>query len=392
MVTPMRIVQPIAHAEAMRSVWRAARAGRLPHTLGLFGPSGIGKFTAGLWLVQGLLCEDGPASEGGEHTEAPCGVCTSCRQITSGTWYGNHADFLRMDPLEYVPPEKRRADGERPPEKDRKSTILHPEIRLAAVAERSGDDFDERMNLARFIDRMAAGRTGRRVVLVRESERLTEASQNALLKTLEEPPPGVVLILESSLPGRFLPTVRSRLTEVWLKPLSDAQVEQVLELPGPLPEALASRTNVSRADWIRLCQGAPGRLWQALQENHLELLRAWQGLLTGQDAPFATVDKLLEADGDFAGATPKQQERTRARVALDLLGQLLERGWRDSCGAGDAEVVPLGVARPELQWRRSLEHAWRARADLGLNIDPRTCLERAALSAVGEPGWEDARS
>lgn len=388
----MRIVEPIAHADAIRSLWRAARAQRLPHTLGLFGPQGIGKFTAGLWLVQGLLCEDGPAIEGGASTEEPCGRCTACKQLTSGTWYGNHADFLRMDPLEYVPPQKRRADGAAPAEKDRKSTILHPEIRLAALAERSGDEFDERMNLTRFIDRMAAGPTGRRVALIRESERLTEASQNALLKTLEEPPPGVVLILECSLPERFLPTVRSRLTELWLQPLDDAQVEQVLDLPGPLPTALQARTDVKRADWVRLCSGAPGKLWQALQEGHLELLGAWRALLSGRSAPFATVEQLYEAAGDFAGATPKQQERTRARVALDLLGQLLENGWRESCGLPDGGAAPLGIDRPELQWRRSLEHAWRARADLGLNIDPRTCLERAALAAVGDPGWEGARS
>jgi hypothetical protein len=388
----MRIVAPIGHAEAIQSLWRAARAGRLPHALGLFGTRGIGKFTAGLWFVQGLLCEDGPAIEGGRSSEAPCGECSACRQLTSGTWYGNHTDFLRMDPLEYAPPQKRRSEGEDESKKKALSTILYPDIRLPALADRSVDDFDERMNLARFVDRMAAGPTGRRVVLIRESERLTEASQNALLKTLEEPPRGVLLILECSLPERFLPTVRSRLTEVWLQPLGEADVETVLDLPGPLRDALAKQPDVPRETWVRLCEGAPGRLWQALREGHLELLEAWRDLLTGAATPFAAVERLFEARGDFAGATPKQQERTRARAALDLLGQLLESGWREATGLGESAAKPLGVARPELQWRRSLEQTWRARADLGLNIDPRTCLERAALGAVGDPGWEGVRA
>jgi DNA polymerase III subunit delta' len=171
--------------------WRQLHAlrERLPHAILFHGPEGIGKTAFAELFAQSLLCQS-PASEG-----RPCGQCDSCG------WFSqyNHPDYRRVRPeaLEEDGGESDEDAGEG--KKSAKATKTpSKEIKI-----------DQVRALADFMN-ISTHRQGLRVVLLYPAEALNTASANALLKTLEEPPPGTVFLLVSHSLDRLLPTILSR--------------------------------------------------------------------------------------------------------------------------------------------------------------------------------------
>ncbi|HEX7272894.1 MAG TPA: DNA polymerase III subunit delta' [Casimicrobiaceae bacterium] len=150
----------------------AARA-RWPHALLLEGPRGIGKRALALHFARALLCES-PSSDG-----APCGRCPSCGYVDAGA----HPDLRVVEPIE------RDEDGNETPVEE----IVVDRIRELI-------DFTQ----------LSAHRQGAKVAIIIPAERLNAAAANALLKTLEEPPPATYLMLVSHQPGRLRATLVSR--------------------------------------------------------------------------------------------------------------------------------------------------------------------------------------
>ena len=163
---------------------------RLPHAILIHGSNGIGKVQFAEHAARSLLCE-APSVEG--HA---CGSCASCG------WFEqySHPDYRR------VRPEVLDADDEdAPAEGDEGSTK-----KTAASKAPSRDIRIEQIrSLAGFMN-ISTHRAGRRVVVLYPAEALNAASANALLKTLEEPPPETVFLLVSHRIDRLLPTIRSR--------------------------------------------------------------------------------------------------------------------------------------------------------------------------------------
>jgi DNA polymerase-3 subunit delta' len=169
------------HRPALAQV--LADRARLPHALLVHGPAGIGKAQFARALAAGALCEsprDGLA----------CGTCVSCHWFSQG----NHPDFREIVPEADAQGEDDGAEGEgAKPEKAKSLVIKIDQIR--AVAD--------------FIA-LSTHRAGYRVLLVNPAEALQPAAANALLKTLEEPPPHTLIVLLSDRPARLLATIRSR--------------------------------------------------------------------------------------------------------------------------------------------------------------------------------------
>lgn len=337
----MSFEPPIAHADAVRGLWRSFVAGRLAHALVFTGPSGIGKFRAMRWFAAGLFCASGPGE--------PCGVCGPCKRFASG----NHPDLFVLDAV---------AEGEE-------------QIRVGRIARR--DDEGKGHAIEDFLA-LRALEGGVRVVLVREAERMNEAAQNAFLKTLEEPTAGTLLVLESGAPGQLLATVRSRVVELQLEPLTRAATREVLEQTG-LESEEASRL-------ARFFPGSPGRAatMRALRALEMrELLRA--AFARDLDAG-AAGRSLWEVAGTFPGATPSARARSRVRVFLDLGLELLRDCARARAGiAPDAlphgdlvEHLDVGSAAL-LRWR--MEVWLRARQDVDLNMSPESIVDRALAAA-----------
>lgn len=161
-----------------QAVWQQLRAraeaGRLPHGLLLAGPAGSGRRRFAEAFAAWLLCPQHSA-------DAACGECRSCAQWRAG----GHPDAIVLQP----------DAGKR-------------EIRIEQIR-----DLLERLSLTRHYG-------GHRVVLVVPAETLNANAANALLKTLEEPPPGTVFLLVSELPRSLPATVRSRVQHLRLPPPS----------------------------------------------------------------------------------------------------------------------------------------------------------------------------
>ena len=159
--------------------------GRQPHALLLHGRQGIGKRDFAIAWAQSLLCEQ-PQQDG--HA---CGACASCN------WFlqHNHPDYRLL-----APEQDTAADDEAAPaaKSGRKSQISVAQIRA----------------LSDFLELTSHRDGGMRIVLIHPAEALNAASANALLKVLEEPPPGVVFILVAHQPQKLLPTIISRCRKI----------------------------------------------------------------------------------------------------------------------------------------------------------------------------------
>ena len=199
---------------------------RLPHAILFHGPAGVGKADFMETFAQALLCEnvrpDGHA----------CGACASCG------WFlqNNHPDYRRVRPeaLEDEPAAEGE-EGSEPASKVKSTKAPSKEIKIEQI--RALSDF---MNISTH-------RQGLRVVVLYPAEALNMPASNALLKTLEEPPPGTVFLLASNSLDRLLPTILSRCRKF------------ALPMPGQ-EEALAwlKDQGVQDADsWLREQGGAP---------------------------------------------------------------------------------------------------------------------------------------
>src|SRR5438309_10996718 len=175
---------------------------RLPHAILIQSGEGLGEFEFAQACAQSLLCEAPGAGE------RPCGACRAC------AWFslGNHPDFRLIVPESMAP--EPREEGAEPTKKKSE------QIRIEQVRE-----------LADFLA-VGTHRAGLRVILIYPAEAMNANTQNALLKSLEEPPPGTVFLLVSTQPDRLLPTVRSRCMK-FTQPLPDpGQVARWLKEQG----------------------------------------------------------------------------------------------------------------------------------------------------------------
>jgi DNA polymerase III subunit delta' len=164
-----------------------------PHALLMHGEPGIGKFQFAQHLAQGLLCET-PAANG-----EPCGTCPACHWFSQG----NHPDYRVVLPemlagLAAAGPDADASSDKADDDGGKKTRQPSKEIKIEQVRA--------------LLDFCALGshRGGARVVLLYPAEALNVAAANALLKTLEEPPSGVLFLLVSARVDRLLPTIISR--------------------------------------------------------------------------------------------------------------------------------------------------------------------------------------
>jgi DNA polymerase-3 subunit delta' len=151
---------------------------RPPHGLLFKGSKGIGKLDLALNFAQSLLCEQPDAEQ------FACGNCPSCH------WFGqgSHPDFRLIQPEALSPDSVESESGKKPSKQ-----ISVDQIR----------------GLADFFG-MSAHQGGRRVIVVHPAESMNTNAANALLKSLEEPPPGLSFILVTHKPQQLLPTILSR--------------------------------------------------------------------------------------------------------------------------------------------------------------------------------------
>lgn len=307
-------------ADAWRRFLGAFEAGRLAHAILLGGAAGTGKRPLALAMAARLLCEgrpDGPA----------CDMCRSCRLRIAG----NHPDQMLVEP---------EADS---------SGIL----RIASA--RALTEFSHRTSQY----------NGYRVAMIMPAEAMNRHTANALLKTLEEPPAGVVIILVSHEPGRLGATIRSRCQHyrlgtpppaqavAWLRAQGVDDAADKLGLAGGSPLtalALAGDEGMPRLDRLiasieAVVGGQRGVVetaadWQAV--GALETTRLMQRLAV----------QLMRAQADPASAMAGLTAAPTLRARLDLprLSRIADRLLALRGAAGQSLSRELSLEALFLVW------------------------------------------
>jgi DNA polymerase-3 subunit delta' len=210
------------HDAQIQGFARVVRNGRLAHAYLFAGTPGIGKKLFALELAKALLCENPPS----DRFEA-CDQCSGCLLVDAD----NHPDLHLVG---------------RPDES--------LEVPIEAIRE-----------LCRNFSLKTARGKGK-VAILDDADDLSEQSANCFLKTLEEPPPGSVLVLVCSSADRQLATIRSRCQIVPFAPLPLDLVEKLLQEQGIKDDALLKRI-------VRLSDGSPGQA-RELAESELWTFRS----------------------------------------------------------------------------------------------------------------------
>lgn len=290
------------HDDVVDRFRQTLRRGRLASTYLLVGPPGIGKRQFALKLAHGLLC-----TECAEASLEPCGQCASCRLFAAG----NHPDLDVVG----MPAGKSR---------------LPISLFLGEKEHRYQEGLCHRISL-----RPAVGR--RRVAIVDDADHFNQESANCLLKTLEEPPPHMLLLLIGTSPARQLPTILSRSQVVRFGPLDAETVARVLVETGVVSDAVQADhlARHSEGSVERARELADPQLWQFRDQ----LLRE----LAGPRPDSVRLARSIQTFVDEAGQQPAAR-RTRLRTLISFAADLYRAAMRAQLGGpavGDETIQKL---------------------------------------------------
>jgi len=331
------------HADAEATFLDAFNSGRLHHAWLITGPRGTGKATLAWRLARFLLATPAPEGDEGMFGAAPP---PASLDITP-----DHPVARRMlalsEPGLFL---LRRGPND-------KGDRLSADIRVNEVRKLKG------------FFALSSTDNGRRVVIVDAADEMNTAAANAVLKLLEEPPAGAVLLLVSHQPNRLLPTIRSRCRELRLSPLGADDLAAALAATGDVavPKNAAALADI-----------AGGSVGEALRLVHLDGLAIYRDIVTVfEHAPRYDRARAIALANSAAGAANAQ----RFELILRLVELFLARLARTGAGhppaveAAPNEVALLTRLSPDLQAARhwaGLQQVLSGRAEHGraVNLDP----------------------
>jgi len=308
----------VGHLRLIKLLSRSAAGATLPPSLLFAGPYGVGKRLTAVALAQALNCQApitnqsaaaGPLADDALPLDA-CGRCAACTRIARG---------------------------------------VHPDVVIVEPGDSGAIKIDQVRDVVdRAMYRPFEGR--RRVVIIDQADALVAAAQNALLKTLEEPPSSSVFILVTSRPDVLLPTVRSRCPDLRFRPLTETDIATVL----------VSR-KLSESEARAVAATADGSVGQALQARAGELVEA-------RDI----------AQRVLAAAASARDAGSRLEGAKELLTKSGSGGERDQLATHLRAMASL---------LRDVEVLATQADDAALaNPDVRPALEKLAKGYGGERG------
>src|SRR5262245_30702977 len=292
----------IGHAWAIDALRRSIAGGRAAHAYLLTGPAGVGKALLALRLAQTLNCERGGSN--------PCLECRTCKRIARG----NHPDV----PIAGMATQTAALKPE--------DAARQKDLKIDTVREWQSD-----ISLRPYEGR-------RRVFILHDAEKLTEAAANAMLKTLEEPPLYATIVLVANTSGDLLPTIVSRCQPLKLRPVPRAG----------LAAALREHYDLELSDADLLAAWSGGRVGWALR-----MVAAPEELAARQEQLAALVALHTQPRGDgFRWVEGRAKEyRGGEQAAVFAALELWQSWWRDVLvtAAGCPESIAHIDRRTELQ-------------------------------------------
>jgi DNA polymerase-3 subunit delta' len=359
----VRFSELLGQERAREALVRSALSGRLPHAYLFCGLEGTGRRTAARMLAALLGCQN---PQGG----SACGECLSCRKLARGT----HPDLVMVEPAAEAARkgEKREAGAEEKKGKGGASGRKGLQLTIDQVRE-----LTRRLSFPPVEARV-------RVSVLWPAGRLNEEAANALLKTLEEPPPGNLLILCCREPGEVLPTIASRCRHLGFAPLPGEVVRGRLLARGADEERAARVAYLAGGSLLRAERLREDGFWERRRR-----------LLEVSCTPVSVSARLELA----AELWPSTRSEEQAKAHLDQINDLLEAlksYFRDAlvlaATAGDPRLgatiintdlintdfleplISLSQEPPDALARR-FGLVERAQAEIGANCDPQLALE-----------------
>ncbi len=332
---------------AVASLQHAIATGHLAHAYLFSGPEGIGKSTLARRLVQALVCEAAPQLGGIE--QRPCLACRACKHVEAGT----------------------SPDIER--------------IAIGGVCDEGGTahrdhaaDGSTRIRICqvRRLERVASltpYQSPRRIFIIDTADELQREAAHAMLKTLEEPPASVLLILLATDIDALLPTVRSRCQEIALRPMPYRA----------LAAALQQHAGVEPATALALAEESNGRYGLAFRlhtDPSLGMLRETALLDAARIASAGRNERF-----DYAGTLASRWSKERLSVLETF--EVWKRWWRarlfEAAAAQSPQFVQSGQSGQSSERARcsapdalrALRAITRARVHLLENTSPPLALE-----------------
>jgi DNA polymerase-3 subunit delta' len=300
---------------------RAMRVGRLGHALIFSGPAGVGKRTTAMALARALLCRTGDG----------CHVCPECHLVDAGS----HPDLFIED-LE-------------------KARLERPTASMLSIDQ-----------IRRIRSQLASRplRGSHKVGILDPADRATADAQNALLKTLEEPPGAATLILVASNSLALLPTILSRCQRLLFAPLDPALVAELLAAEGIAPDLAETAAALSGGSLERARGLADEEVCNIGNELAARL----------EELPRLSVPQLLDAAEEIAGTRGeggRERQEIRAAMLLERLREQMLAVAAEPAG-DDPEARLVAVRRA---WKRlaSGYETWR---DLEQNANPQLAWNR----------------
>jgi DNA polymerase-3 subunit gamma/tau len=352
---PKNFAETVGQEHVLKALTNALETGRLHHAYLFAGTRGVGKTTIARILAKALNCESGVTAE-------PCGNCSACREIDEGRF----VDLIEVD----------------------------------AASKTKVDDTRELLDNVQYAP--ASGRF--KVYLIDEVHMLSKSSFNALLKTLEEPPPHVKFLLATTDPQKLPVTVLSRCLQFNLKRLTPTLIRERLEhicSEEAVPADTAALAMIARAadgslrdalslldQAIAFCGGevreAPvGEMLGTIDRQHV--IRIIE-LLAGGDAS-GLMDTIAEVDEQFPDYARLLDDLARALQRIAVCQVVGATAYEDDLD--DEKLAELAGQIPAEDIQLFYQIAINGRRDLYLAPDPRSGVEMTLLRMLAfRPGGE----
>ena len=299
---------------------RQVASGEVPHAWLLLGPSGSGKRSAALAMAAGLNCTEEPG--------VGCGTCSTCARIMRRAYPDVH----------HIAPEG--------------PLIPVDVIRETVIPEAARSPFEGR----------------RKVFIIDEAERMNDAAQNAILKTLEEPQPDTIFVLISDNEGELLETIRSRCRIVRFAPVSEARIIELLRDDGASQETALLAARLSEGDFERARRFIE-------DPAMLERRRTWIGMAGRLQSSVDALDAAAEVIA-ITKETVKEREGTQKHEITALADAMGE-------GRGTAAARNALANRHKRELRRLQEDVLgEALATLGSFYRDVLALRRGAVEGI----------